>query len=42
MGIGNCFVKRLSRMSRGKVGSCSRIKDENERLVLGEDEVQEI
>ena len=29
-------------MNNGKVGSCSRIKNENGRLALGDDEVQSI
>ena len=36
------FWKEISRANGGKVESCSRIKDENERLELGEDEVRRI
>ena len=34
--------KKVSRVNGGKVESCSRIKDENRRLALGEDKVQRI
>ena len=33
------FWKEVSNAKRGKVESCSRIKDENERLAQGENEV---
>ena len=33
------FWKEVSKVYGGKVESCSRIKDENGRLALGEDEV---
>ena len=36
------FWKEVSNAKRGKVESCSRIKDENGRLAQGEDEVRKI
>ena len=36
------FWKEVSNAKRGKVESCSRIKDENERLAQGENEVRRI
>ena len=36
------FWKEVSIVKRGKVESCSRIKNENGRLALGEDEVRRI
>ena len=34
--------KKVSKANGGKVGSCSRIKNGNVRLALGEDELQRI
>ena len=36
------FWKEVSKVNGGKVDSCNRIKDGNERLELGEDEVKRI
>ena len=36
------FRKEVTKVNRRKVESCSRIKDGNGRLELGEDEVQRI
>ena len=36
------FWKEVSNVERGKVGSCNRIKDGNERLAQEEDEVRRI
>ena len=36
------FWKEVGELNRGKVGSYSRIKEENGRLALGEDEVRSI
>ena len=36
------FWKEVSKMNKGKVESCSKIQDGNEKLTLGEDEVQRI
>ena len=42
MGVVESLWKGVSQVNLGKVGSCSRIKDENRRLTLGEDEVRRI
>ena len=41
-GNGKLFWKEVSKANVGKVKSCSRIKDGNERLALGEAEALRI
>ena len=38
----NRKVEEVTKANGGKMGSCSRIKDRNGRLSLGEDEIRKI